>query len=182
VFTHIAVADPVGLQEAGAADNISEIVFLTLNSERDWERLEDYRLQGDRLIVAVPEEMDQTSCVRAMAAGAVSIVPPSAPVAQALHLVDCLSRGESVVPVWLVRVLAHPSSPSADDLVSETMPSSKELSWLKQLSKGVTVRELATSAGYSERMMFRALRRIYEGMQVGTRTEALFLAHERGWI
>jgi DNA-binding CsgD family transcriptional regulator len=45
-----------------------------------------------------------------------------------------------------------------------------------------TVRQLADRAGYSERMMFRLLRDLYDRLRVKGRTEALMLARERGWL
>jgi DNA-binding NarL/FixJ family response regulator len=204
MLVHVAVADPLapyaeGLTtmlrargasaeaptdlEAWAGQNQVKIIFLTLASEPDWQRLKALRLLDDRLlIVAVMDVMAQTACVRALTSGAVSILPRDTSAQAALQTVDSLARGESVVPLSMVRALAGQLPPAGDEPESEEALSSKELDWLRQLAQGVTVRQLANSAGYSERMMFRILRSLYQRMNVATRTEALFLARERGWI
>jgi DNA-binding NarL/FixJ family response regulator len=204
MLVHVAVADPLapyanGLTtilkargvsaeappdvEAWAGQNQAKIIFLTLASERDWLRLEALRLLDDRLlIVAVMDVMDQTACVRALTAGAVSVLPRDAAEQAVLQIVDSLARGESVVPLPVMRALAGRPPQIIEEPEGERALSSKELDWLRQLAQGVTVRQLANNAGYSERMMFRILRSLYKRMKVGTRTEALFMARERGWI
>jgi DNA-binding NarL/FixJ family response regulator len=204
MLVHVAVADPLapyaeGLTtmlraggasaeaptdlEAWAGQNQVKIIFLTLVSEPDWQRLEALHLLDDHLlIVAVMDVMEQTACVRALTSGAVSILPRDMAAQAVLQTVDSLARGESVVPLSVMRALAGQLPPVGDEPEREEALSSKELDWLRQLAQGVTVRQLANSAGYSERMMFRILRSLYERMKVATRTEALFLARERGWI
>jgi hypothetical protein len=54
--------------------------------------------------------------------------------------------------------------------------------WLRELSIGTTVGQLATGAGYSERMMFRRVRDLYTHMGVRTKMEALLMAQEQGWF
>jgi DNA-binding NarL/FixJ family response regulator len=57
-----------------------------------------------------------------------------------------------------------------------------EISWLRELAGGLTVAQLAERSGYSERAMFRLLRRVYVRMQVRNRTEALLRAREQGLL
>ena len=204
MLVHIAVADPLvsyanGLAtalgahgvsaeapsdlEAWAAQQQAKIVFLTLTTESDWKRLETLRLLDDQLlIVAVVDVRDQSLCVRALTSGAVSIVPRDAGVRAVLQIVEALGRGESVVPLSVVRMLAAHLPAADEEPGRETTLSGKEIDWLRQLARGVTVRQLANSAGYSERMMFRILRNVYSRMHVNTRTQALFLAREHGLI
>jgi DNA-binding NarL/FixJ family response regulator len=159
------------------------MIFLTLASEPDWQRLEALRSLDDRLlIVAVMDVMDQTACVRALMSGAVSILSRDTAAEAVAQTVDSLARGESVIPLSVMRALAGQLPSAGNEPDSGDALSSKELDWLRQLAQGATVRQLANSAGYSERMMFRILRSLYSRMNVGTRTEALFLARERGWI
>lgn len=167
---------------AWADDRQVKVVLLTLATERDWERLAALRRSDERLlVVAVMEVADRSACAQALAAGAVSILPRGASPQAVLDIVGALSRGESVLPTPLVRALAQ-RQPTPDAVEAPHRPSAKELSWLRQLADGVTVRQLANSAGYSERMMFRILRTLYQRLHARTRTEALFLARERGWI
>ena len=52
----------------------------------------------------------------------------------------------------------------------------RQAEWLRSLSQGMTVDELADRAGYSERAMYRQLRRLYERLGAANRTEALLQA------
>lgn len=204
MLVHVAVADPLlpyadGLTtmlrahgvsaeapsdlEGWAGQNQTKIVFLTLASEPDWQRLDALRMLDDRLlIVAVMDVMEETSCVRALTAGAVSILPRDVAEQAVVQTVESLARGESVIPLAVLRALAGQLPRPGDEPRSETAPSSNELEWLRQLAQGATVRQLAYNTGYSERMMFRILRNLYRRMNVDSRTEALFLARDRGWI
>ena len=50
------------------------------------------------------------------------------------------------------------------------------------LASGRIVSQLAERSGYSERAMFRLLRKVYVRMQVRNRTEALLRARQQGWL
>src|SRR4051794_24105477 len=102
MLVHVAVADPLAPYAEGVTsmlrargvsadapkdleawldDNQRKIVFLTLASERDWQQLTRLHAVDDRLlIVAVVDVIDEPACVRALTAGAVSILPRGAPV------------------------------------------------------------------------------------------------------
>jgi DNA-binding NarL/FixJ family response regulator len=204
MLVHVAVADPLAPYtdgvtsmlrahgvcaeapmdlEAWAGDDQGKIIFLTLASESDWNRLSALQnVDSHLLVVAVVDVMNQTACVRALAAGAVSVMPRDAPVETVLQIVGSLARGDSLVPIPVLRALAEQPRPGSAAGESERPLSPTELDWLRQLAEGETVRQLASRVGYSERMMYRMLRRLYRRMNVATRTEALFLAREHGWI
>jgi DNA-binding CsgD family transcriptional regulator len=60
--------------------------------------------------------------------------------------------------------------------------SKRDVEWLRALSQGITVSQLAETMGYSERAMYRLLRDLYQRMDVKTRTEAVLKASQSGWI
>jgi DNA-binding CsgD family transcriptional regulator len=60
--------------------------------------------------------------------------------------------------------------------------SDREIEWLRTLAAGSTVARLAEGVGYSERAMFRLLRDLYQRLGVKSRTEALMLAQQQGWL
>ena len=65
----------------------------------------------------------------------------------------------------------------------ETNPlTPRELEWLKALSQGKTVTQLAENVGYSERAMYRLLRTMYRSVHVANRTEAVLKASRAGWL
>lgn len=170
--------------EAWAGYEQEKVIFLTLASESDWQRLEGLRMLDQRLlIVAVMEVVDQTACVRALTAGAVSILPRDAPPQAVQQVLDALASDQAVTPLGVVQALAGQVPNCHDgDRESAVTLAPEELDWLRRLAEGVTVRQLADDAGYSERMMFRMLRNVYRRLRVDTRTQALFLARQRGWI
>ena len=58
--------------------------------------------------------------------------------------------------------------------------SERDRDWLRRLARGDTVAELAQSADYSTREMFRLLANLYGRMGVRRRTEALITAAHWG--
>ena len=84
-----------------------------------------------------------------------------------------------MLPIDVLRALIDPDR---DSRAEGAMPSPSEVDWLHQLAGGLTVGQLAAQVGYSERMMFRLLRELYDRLQVKGRTEALMLARQRGWL
>jgi DNA-binding CsgD family transcriptional regulator len=56
------------------------------------------------------------------------------------------------------------------------------IAWLRHLSEGRTVADLADSVGYSERMMYRLLANLYRRLGARSRTKALMLAQREGWL
>lgn len=180
----VSASAPKDLEAWVRADQV-RVVLLTLTSEGDWERLDKLHSLDDRLlIVAMMEDTDQRACLRALAAGAAGVLPRDASPKRVAQTVGSLVRGEAIVPLPLIRALtaqAHPE-PAAGTGVGADALAPSELAWLRGLANGATVRHLANEAGYSERMMFRLLNNLYHRLEVNTRTEALFLARERGWI
>jgi DNA-binding CsgD family transcriptional regulator len=58
----------------------------------------------------------------------------------------------------------------------------EELTWLRSLAAGETVTELSLSLGYSERELYRRLRRLYTRMGASGRTDALLRAVRWGLL
>ena len=58
----------------------------------------------------------------------------------------------------------------------------QEVAWLRALAEGLTIREVAERSAYSEREMFRKLRRLYRKMGVGGRIPALIRASRWGLL
>ena len=85
----------------------------------------------------------------------------------------------TLLPLDIARAMASRVPPPADP---EAWISEDELSWLRSLTKRVTVPELATTAGYSEREMFRILQRMYLRIGVANRTEAIIWATKNGLL
>lgn len=155
------------------------VILMTLRSAEDWRLLARVAHAGPGfLLVALLEEANEATYVRALTTGAISAVPRDAHPEMVRQVLEAVLRGMSVLPIEVVRVLASPAkSPRVPDMLS-----TREIDWLQRLAQGATVNELANQAGYSERAMFRLLRDLYAKMHVKNRTEALMQGRERGWL
>jgi DNA-binding NarL/FixJ family response regulator len=201
MLVHVAVSDPLPmfrhgvmatLHEAGFVSEAPEdllvwigdaqrkVIFLTLRSPDDWTLLVDLRrARADLLVIGAVEDATTSAYVRALTAGAVGVLPRSAPPGDVRDAFAAATSGRSVLPIDVVRALTDPARDSRPD---GDIPSPREIDWLHQLAGGLTVGQLAARVGYSERMMFRLLRELYDRLQVKGRTEALMLARQRGWL
>jgi DNA-binding NarL/FixJ family response regulator len=156
------------------------IVLLTVQTGADWELLA--RLGQPNVpvvVVAVLPNPNVAGYVRAISAGAAGAMPREATPADVRAVFQAAVDGKSMLPIEVVRALADQTG-SAPEPSGE--PSVSEMGWLSELARGVRVVDLASRAGYSERMMFRLLRDLYSRLGVGGRTEALMLARDRRWI
>jgi DNA-binding NarL/FixJ family response regulator len=156
------------------------VVLLTLISEQDWQLL--HKL-GDRstareVIALVPVDSAAVG-VRAVRAGAQSVLLRTATPAVLVRAVEATIDGQAVMPASVAAALA--SGVQISDRPGQPL-SPSQLSWLRQLAAGSTVAQLATDSGYSDRAMFRRLRELYHDMGVRTRVEAIVLAQGRGWL
>jgi DNA-binding NarL/FixJ family response regulator len=162
------------------------VVALTLQSAEDWDLLAALRqARADLIVVAVLTDVQVSTYVRAVRAGAAAAVPRDAPPDAMKRVLQAAVDGASLLPVEVVQALAARQPPqdegeSEDEGAGGT--SADEIRWLRELAAGVTVARLAEQAGYSERAMFRLLRDLYARMHVRNRTEALMSARERGWV
>jgi DNA-binding NarL/FixJ family response regulator len=201
MFVRVAVFDPLPvlrrgimatLHEAGfraeepddlkawIGDEQRTLVLLTLQSADDWAQLaEVQRRHNNVLIIAIVIDTSASTYVRALSSGAVGVLPRDASTASVKEAFEAAMSGKSILPVEVLRALTASETQAPSN---ESTPASREINWLHQLADGVTVGQLAARVGYSERMMFRLLRDLYNRLQVKGRTDALMLARERGWL
>src|SRR3954454_16159526 len=172
MLVRIAVADPLPVFRRGIVEILRDagfesetpddllawvrqeqttIVILTLQSEADWRVLDGLRrATADLVLVALLEQMSVSDSVRALRAGAACVMARDTSPSAFRERFRAVVRGESVVPVAVLRELAAPTGVPAAGA-----PSPVERDWLRRLAEGSTVGRLASEAGYSERMMFR---------------------------
>jgi len=111
--------------------------------------------------------------------GAVTAIGEDHPTDQLVSVLEGALGGLSLLPVHIVQEMAARVPPIANPGAWVT---EDELAWINSLTDGVTVAEIARSAGYSEREMFRVLQRMYLRIGVGNRTEAIVWATKNGLI
>lgn len=166
--------------EAWLREHPGGVVLLTLHSAEDLDRLTALcRLRPRPLVVALPSTGDASLGVRAMRAGARSVVAREATVSALQRAVSATLDCEAVMPTEVADLLVTGRGGRAS---RGSVPSAEQLAWLRRLSEGWTVARLASDTGYSERAMFRLLRAFYQRIGVSTRLEAIMLAHDKGWF
>lgn len=150
------------------------VVLLSLLTDTDWELLE--RLSDESVVVALLDGGPPADGARAVWAGAAGVVPRGATAQALLRAVEATADGQAVLPAAVVTALAT-GPPAPPPMLTPV-----QLSWLRQLSTGSTVAQLAGRAGYSEREMFRLLKALYREMGVDDRIRAILRAQEFGWL
>lgn len=156
------------------------VILLTIRTAADWELLSDLcDARDDVVVIAVLEEATVASYVRAIYTGAAGAMPRTVSSTKLRAVVRAAVEGSTLLPTDVVRALVDEESTNTSEA---DHPSSREISWLRDLADGVSVGRIAEGAGYSERMMFRLLRDLYVRLGAASRTEALMLARERRWI
>jgi DNA-binding NarL/FixJ family response regulator len=160
------------------------IVILSLETSTDWLLLARLRDNSPEvLVVAILTDVATPNFVRAVLAGAATAIPRDAPAEAVRRAFEAVVEGKSLLPIEVVRALSGPGERDASSREGESDPlQPHEVEWLRELARGVTVGQLASRVGYSERAMFRLLRRLYARMGVRNRTEALISAYQRGWL
>lgn len=166
--------------EAWLCERPGGVVLMTLRSAEDLDRLAALCRRRPRpLVVALPSADDASLGVRAMRAGARSVVAREATVSALQRAVSATLDGQAVMPTAVADLL---TTGRGGRPPRGSVPSAEQIAWLRRLSDGWTVSRLASDTGYSERAMYRLLRGFYQKIGVSTRLEAIMLAHDKGWF
>lgn len=140
----------------------------------DLELVADLAVSADVVVSVVTSGDPDPSTVAAFVrAGARDVIPDSAPIDTLVAAVRTPQAGVCLLPRLAAQLLAEEALRQAD----ECLLTEEESDWLRELSAGRKVHEIAAAAGYSERSMFRLLLRIYRRLGARNRTEALLAAH-----
>lgn len=198
---HVAVVDPLPLFQHGVAAALSaagfeveepadlfawarraplRVVLLTLAAERDWRLLAQLgKAESGAAVLALMEDGATGPCVRAIRAGARSVLLRQATAPMLRRAVEATIDGHSVLPTAVAIALAAGGPSGAE---RHAAPSQDQVVWLRRLATGATVAQLAGDVGYSERAMYRMLQALYQQIGVGTRMQAIMRAQELGWL
>jgi DNA-binding NarL/FixJ family response regulator len=201
VSVRVAVWDPLPIYRCGMMTALAGAGFSSEEPEDllEWSSEQQYRvalltvqskqeltlltqLKGswpDLILIAVLAEEDVEMHVKAVKAGATAAVGRTATPEEVLQVFNAAIRGVSMLPAEAVRTLAAPDAPQRNE-TSQLTP--REIEWLRALSQGSTVAQLAENVGYSERAMYRLLRGMYRRMHAANRTEAVLKASRAGWL
>jgi DNA-binding NarL/FixJ family response regulator len=158
----------------------AKILLMTLATPKDWQLFTALKpARPDLAVVAILADPNLTSHVRAICAGAVSVIPRCAEPSLVRRALEAAVDGRSLLPVAVLRAI---TAGAPNSKVGCNGPSEQEINWLRQLARGSSVADLADQAGYSERMMFRLLRALYVKLEAPNRTVALIRACDEGWL
>ena len=137
------------------------------------------------LILAADENIQQ--CVALVRAGARGYLSKHADGRDLIRTVRALSRGELFLGAHILQAVIsqsaqyHPGTLGADKLSHEVL-SVRELEVLGLLCQGRTDKEIAQTLYLSVRTVNSHVSHIYAKLGVGTRTEAMHVALERGLV
>jgi DNA-binding NarL/FixJ family response regulator len=163
------------------ADGERHVVVISLCSPAEWQLLAElHATRPNLLLLAMVDTRDAGAYVTAIRQGATSAIPRTCSPHDLKVFFTALINGTATLPVEAMRSLVASADP--DELHLKGHPSDREVAWLRQLAQGRTVAQLADSCGYSERMMFRRLREVYDKLDAQTRTQALMSARDHGWL
>jgi DNA-binding NarL/FixJ family response regulator len=155
------------------------ILMLMVNQPEDYDLVVDLRAKSPESVLITllePVSADAVaSSLRAGATGAVGLFSSSEEVALAI---EAASGAKVVIPTEMARSMMKSSLSNVDP----RMLSAVDIECLRRLAAGEKVASLAVRFNYSEREMYRRLKRLYNRMAVAGRTEALLLAARWGLI
>jgi DNA-binding NarL/FixJ family response regulator len=131
------------------------------------------QLLPETLVVMLTAYEDTENIFNALAAGAAGYLLKRAPRSELIEAIHEVSRGGSPMTTHIARKVvqsfqkAGPSTQPTENL------SAREQEVLDYLSQGLMYKEIAEKLGISYETVHTYIRRIYEKLQVRTRTEAV---------
>jgi DNA-binding NarL/FixJ family response regulator len=171
-----------GLAVIWTSEIESYICLVTVDSPEPgdgWDTITQLNEREPRpVLIAVLANASVDAYMRALDAGATSAFSRDAH-PEIIHRVFVEAVKErSVLPIGVISALLRRARPIA----RESQPSDEHLEWLRALAGGVPIAQLADTAGYSERAMYRLLGSLYKTIGVKNRSEAIIKASQSGWL
>jgi DNA-binding NarL/FixJ family response regulator len=133
---------------------------------------------------------DDNHVMRAIEAGAVGYVLKDDPEDYIINSIIAVNNGGSVINPMVARnilqkLLGAPSpAPAIEHVMHDDVPtlSERERQVLELLSRGSTITSIATSLNISTHTVNMHLRSIYRRLAVNSRSEAIYVANQKGII
>jgi DNA-binding NarL/FixJ family response regulator len=132
---------------------------------------------SNSVVITLLDELSVESAGASLRVGASSFVTLDSPANEVVLALEGALADRTVIPVAVARSLARSNTRRGDFQIPE-----EDLDVLKSLASGETVRGLGARLGYSEREMYRRLRRIYGRLGVSDRTDALLMLARLGLL
>jgi DNA-binding NarL/FixJ family response regulator len=129
-------------------------------------------------IITVLDPVTTEAMLASLRVGAVGAIGLYESPDDVMLAIEAAERGRVILPSCVARPLIEKLSCELEiDRLDES-----DVSCLRALADGKKVAQVARGLGYSEREMYRRLRRLYSTMGVRGRTEALMVAVRSGLI
>ena len=131
------------------------------------------QLAPDSLVIMLTVYEDTENIFNALAAGASGYLLKRTPRAEVLDAIREVHRGGSPMTTHIARKVVQSFQPTGASSQTGESLSPREQEVLDCLSKGFLYKEIAEKLGISYETVHTYIRRIYEKLQVRTRTEAV---------
>lgn len=149
---------------------------VTLESAAAWDLLARLSAKGVCVVALLPG-LSPEAYVQALNMGASAVLDWHSEPQEVVLAVQAGDKRLATLPVPILRGLLMSESPRASGHLE-----AREVQWLYALTRGATVASVAAGANYSEREMFRRLRRVYVVLGASSRVAAIARAVEQGLL
>ena len=120
------------------------------------------------VVITLLDELSIETAGASLRVGATSFLTLDAAASDVVLALEGALADRTVIPADLARAMARSGPPSVGSPIPDD-----DLEALRALASGETVKALGARLGYSEREMYRRLRRIYRRLGASDRTDAL---------
>ena len=136
-----------------------------------------------RMLVLTAHEEEQY-IIQLLQAGAVGYLPKTVGLDELLIAIRAVAKGESVLPPQIAAVvLRHLAGKESTEAEQPAPPlTERELQVLRLAAQGLTNYDIAQRLYVSVRTVEAHLTHIYNRLGVSSRTEAVVLAMQQGWV
>lgn len=156
------------------------VLVMEASRSEDLDRIADLTARRPVRVVALVEQASAAAALAAVNAGALGVISADWSTDAVRMAVAAVAAGLTLVSTDVFLSLATGRGPSGDD--PPTGMTDVEIVCLRALARGDKVREIAELVGYSEREVYRRLRRLYQRLGVTGRTEAVLRASRMGLL
>jgi len=162
---------------------IMDIAMPKLNGIEATRRIKE--MQPDSAVLILSAYDDDQYVFAILEAGAAGYLLKDVPSQELVEAIRAVHAGESILhPIIARKVLnrfASPQGPGVLGVQSDQL-SEREMEVLKLAAQGISNMEIAEELALSVRTIQGHLSNIFSKMQVGSRTEAVIQALQRGWF
>lgn len=133
-------------------------------------------------VLALTAHEEERYIIQLLQAGAVGYLPKTIGLDELLESIRAVARGESVLPPAIAAVVVRYMAKNGVSEEPVRPLTDRELEVLQQAAQGFTNYDIAQRLYISVRTVEAHLTHTYNKLGVGSRTEAVVRAIQRGWI